>query len=212
MRLRPFFLMTVVLFGVVNWCYAQETTNETQSLSPGERLRRVEETLHSLQTRKEQPRHIDVMRSLQAELTGILARDSVFKSQVESNLELVNENLAYHDLMVANFYMSVGNGHRSRAAASRLQDITQRYPKFSKMDEVFFRLIVVSLAQEKKDLAIHYCWSLICNFPNSEYVKAAFDHLNELGVSSWEGCQEFELIQRSQQVPGVESVPARKPL
>lgn len=188
--------MTIVLFGVVNWCYAQEATSETQSLSPGERLRRVEETLYSLQTQKERL-HIDVIRRLQAELTGILSADSVFKSQVEANLELVNENLAYHDLMVAAFYMNTRNGH-FRGAASRLQNITQRYPKFSKMDEVFFRLIVVSLGQQQKDLAINYCWSLICNFPNSEYVKAAFDRLNNLGVSSWEGCQKFELIQRRQ--------------
>ena len=193
MRIRPFLLITVVLFGVVNWCNAQETASETQSLSPGERLRQVEETLYSLQTRKDQPQ-IAVVRRLQAELNGLLVTDSVFKSQVEANLELVNENLAYHDLMVAGFYMSTGNGHKSRAAASRLQNITQRYPKFSKMDEVFFRLIVVSLVQQQKDLAIHYCWSLICNFPNSEYVKAAFDHLNDLGVSSWEGCQKFKLV------------------
>jgi Outer membrane lipoprotein len=198
MRLRPFLLITVVLFGVVNLCNAQEATGETQSLSPGERLRRVEETLNSLQARNERP-NIDLMRSLQAELNGILATDSVFKSQVEADLEVVNENLAYHDLMVAAFYMTKGHhGHSFRGAASRLQNIAQRYPKFSKMDEVFFRLIVVSLRQEKKDLAIHYCWSLICNFPNSEYVNAAFDHLNDLGVSSWEGCQKFELIQRRQ--------------
>ena len=188
--------MTVVFFGVVNGCNAQEATSETQSLSPGLRLRRAEETLYSLQTRKERP-DIEVMRRLHAELNGILSTDSVFKSQVEADLELVNENLAYHDLMVAAFYMGTGHGS-FRGAASRLQNITQRYPKFSKMDEVFFRLIVVSLGQEKKDLAIHYSWSLICNFPNSEYVKAAFDHLNELGVSSWEGCQKFELIQRRQ--------------
>lgn len=189
MRIRRFLLMTIVLFGVVNWCYAQEATSETQSLSPGERLRRVEETLHSLQTRKERP-DLEVMRRLQTELNGLLVTDSVFKSQVEANLESVNENLAYHDLMVAAFYMNTRNGH-FRGAASRLQNITQRYPKFSKMDEVFFRLIVISLSQEKKDLAIHYCWSLICNYPNSEYVNAAFDHLNDLGVSSWEGCQKF---------------------
>lgn len=197
MRLRLFLLTTVILFGVVNLCDAQEATIEAQSLSPGERLRRVEETLHSLKTQQERPR-IDVMRRLQAELNGILLTDSVFKSQVEANLELVNENLAYHDLMIANFYMNIGNGHRSRGASSRLQYITQRYPKFSKLDEVFFRLIIVSLNQQKKDLAIHYSWSLICNFPNSEYVKAAFDHLNDLGVSSWEGCQKFELIQPRQ--------------
>lgn len=192
MKIRRLALMMVVLFSVANWCNAQETSSETQSLSPGERLRRVEETLQLLQTRKQRP-DVDVLRKLEAELKAILVTDSVFKSQIEADLEIVHESLAYHDLQVAAYFMSNTHGHSWRGAASRLQNITKRYPKFSKMDEVLFHLIDVSVGQEQKDLAVRYCWSLICNYPNSEYVKAAFDHLNRIGVNSWEGCQKFKL-------------------
>ena len=172
----------VLLLSAANYCVAQEST--------AERLRQVDETLQSLESRKD----IEVLRKAQRELNTILETDpsSIFKPQVEANLDLVNENLAYHDLLVAAFYMSRGHGHSLAGARSRLQNITQNYPKFSKMDEVLFRLSVVSIANEEPAEAARYCWKLICNYPNSEYVKAAFDRLNEIGVSSWEGCEKYK--------------------
>jgi outer membrane protein assembly factor BamD (BamD/ComL family) len=179
MRLFP---IMVLLLSAASYCAAQETA---------ERLRRVEETLQNLESRQ----RIEILRKAQRELKDIVETDpsSVFKPQVEANLDLVNENLAYHDLLVAAFYMNIGNGHRLVGARSRLEGIIQHYPKFSKMDEVLFRLSVVSINQEKEDEAARYCWRLICNYPISEYVRAAFDQLNRIGVSSWEGCQRYKL-------------------
>jgi len=183
MRTATRFLIVVLLLGAASYCAAQEST--------AERLRRVDETLQSLEYRKD----IEVLRKAQRELNSILETDtsSVFKPQIQANLDLVNENLAYHDLLVAAFYMNKGHGHSLVGARSRLQNIPQNYPKFSKMDEVLFRLSVVSIANEDPEEAARYCWKLICNYPNSEYAKPAFERLNEIGVSSWEGCQKYKL-------------------
>lgn len=191
MRIPTLFLISIFMLSVANYCKAQETTDGAQTLSTGERLRRVEEMLQLLRSRKALY-DIDVLKKAERELKGILETDSssVFKSQVEANLDIVNEGLAFHSLMVASFYMN--RSHSSLGARSRLRDITQLYPKFSKMDEVLYRLIVVSVAQEKEDEAVRYAWSLICNYANSDYVEAAFDRLNKIGVSSWEGCEKYK--------------------
>ena len=192
MRIPTLFLLMVLQLTVANYCEAQETTGETQILSTAERLRRVEETLQSSVSRKD----IEVMRKAQRELKSILETDSssAFRPQVETNLDIVNEYLAYHDLLVAAFYMNKEHGHSHTllGARSRLQGIIQNYPKFSKMDEVLFRLSVVSIANEVPDDAARYSWKLICNYPNSEYTRAAFDQLNTIGVSSWEGCEKYK--------------------
>jgi outer membrane protein assembly factor BamD (BamD/ComL family) len=170
---------------------AQETIDHTASLSTGERLRRVEELLEVPRTQKG-PDDTKLLLKVEADLKRMLETDpsSVFKSQIEADLDFVNEGLAHHDLVIASFYME--RGHGLRGASARLQHITQRYPKFSKMDEVLFRLIKVSMAYGQEEDAIRYCWSLICNYPNSEYVKQAFEQLNVMGVSSWEGCQKYK--------------------
>jgi len=180
--MRVFLIMVLVLIAA-NYCVAQE--------SSAERLRRVEESLQVKDFRKE----TDILRQAQRELKDILETDpsSLFRSQVEADLDRVNEKLAHHDLQIASFYMSASHGHSLLGARSRLQNITQNYPKFSKMDEVLFRLSVVSMASEDEKEAAHYSWTLICNFPNSEYVRPAFEKLNQIGVSSWEGCQKYKL-------------------
>lgn len=189
--MRTLLLTTVVFFSVLTCSHAQITTAQMESSTPGEILKLVAETLQT------QPGNVSLLRKLETELKGILAADSstVFKSEVEAKLDLINENLAYHDLMIAAFYMD--QNRSLRGAASRLQNITQRYPKFSKMDEALFRLGVVSQRSEKNDQAVRYYWTLICNFPRSEYVNKSFNQLNRIGVSSWEGCKKFELSPRS---------------
>lgn len=196
MKIPTLLLTIIVLFSGANYCRAQEiidaaSTEVAPTLSTGERLRQIEEILQLIQSRK-LLREIDALRKAERELKGILETDpsSVFKSQVEANLDVVNERLAYHDLLVASFYMN--KGHGLRGARSRLESIIRSYPKFSKMDEVLFRLNVISVAEEKEAEAARHSWTLICNYPNSEYVHAAFEQLNKIGVSSWEGCEQYK--------------------
>jgi len=86
--------MVLVLIAA-NYCVAQE--------SSAERLRRVEESLQVKDFRKE----TDILRQAQRELKDILETDpsSLFRSQVEADLDRVNEKLAHHDLQIASFYM-----------------------------------------------------------------------------------------------------------
>jgi len=174
------FLIMVLVLSAASYCVAQEST--------AERLRRVEESLQVKDFRTE----INILRQAQRELKNILETDpsSLFRCQIEADLDRVNEKLGYHDLQVAAFYMA--KSHSLRGAQSRLQNIAQNYPKFSKMDEVLFRLSVVSTANKEEKEAAEYSWKLICNYPNSEYVRPAFEKLNQIGVSSWEGCQKYQ--------------------
>ena len=191
--MRPPILLSVIVIvlSVAHYCNAQETTGPTESRSTGERLRRVEELLQGLRSTRE-PNDINTLRRVEAELKTIIKTDplSIYKSQIEADLDFVNERIAHHDLLVAAFYMN--RGHGLRGASSRLRDITQHYPKFSKMDEVLFRLSIVSVTQEQEEDAIRYSWTLICNYPNSEYVPKSFDQLNSIGVKSWEGCHKYK--------------------
>ena len=192
MRPKSLLFLIVVFFSVAHYCSAQETIDQTESMSTGERVRRVEEQIEVLRTRKNLA-DIDVLRKLESELKKMLETDpsSVFKTQIEGDLDFVNEQLGYHELLVASYYIS--RGHGLRAASMRLRSVTERYPRFSKMDEVLFRLIHVSIVNKEEEDAVRYCWSLICNYPNSEYVKQAFEQLNLIGVRSWEGCQKYKL-------------------
>ena len=172
-------------------CCGQDSSGSEQVLSTGERLIRAEEILNGLRS-KRGPTDIDLVRRAEKELKSILEADpqTVFRSQVEADLDIVNESLAYHDLLVAAFYMS--RPHSLRDARSRLANITELFPKFSKMDEVLLRMSLIAVAEDHPDEASRTFWKLICTYPNSEYVPEAFKQLNQIGVSSWEGCQQYK--------------------
>ena len=182
--------ISVLLFLTVISCNAQESL-DSAPLSVGDRLLKVEETLKNLQP---QAAPIELLRRIEKELKSILEAEphTMFRSQVESDLDVVNERVARHDLSVAAFYMSNTHGHRFRGAEARLTQIVQNCPKFSRMDEVLFRLGLVMVVQEKPDEASQIFWRLICRYPTSGYVNAAFNRLYETGVSSWLGCEQFK--------------------
>jgi hypothetical protein len=182
-----------LVFVLVTGCQGQQSSESQQTMSSGERLLKVEETLNELRSHP-QPSNIEILRKLETELKSILDSDSqtIFGSQLEADLDVVNEGLAYHDLLVAQFYMSKAGGHGLRGAEARLARIVQSYPKFSKMDEVLFRLAFAKLAVERTDEGASLLWKLICRYPDSQYVKAAFARLYEIGINSWQGCDQFK--------------------
>src|SRR5258705_7862086 len=107
MRLAKPSSTAIVLFVLATCCNAQDSSDGAQTLSIGDKLIRVEETLKGLQSQAE-PKNINTLRKVEIELKSILQSDprTVFRSQVEADLDVVNESLAYHDLLVARFYMS----------------------------------------------------------------------------------------------------------
>jgi outer membrane protein assembly factor BamD len=111
------------------------------------------------------------------------------------HLREVQEELAEGDFRIASFYKLRQN---NRAAAGRLQDIADRYPLFSKSDQVLFMLGGIAesaptgnLTGKDKDAfiaqrtstAAHYFSNLVQYYPLSNLVPNAKDHLTKLGAA-----------------------------
>ena len=87
----------------------------------------------------------------------------------------MQEELAETSLQIAKFYLSKSyEGRGGRAGAhSRLQTIVERYPKFTKLDEVLSLLGRLNIDEERLDDAITIYKRIIKDFPNSQYAGEA---------------------------------------
>jgi outer membrane protein assembly factor BamD len=105
---------------------------------------------------------------------------------VQDRLKEVQENLAMHNLGVARFYYDArynkGRGTGLKGAQSRLKEIVEKYPNFSYMDEVLFRLGTTYQLEEEPDEAAKYYQNLLRDYPNSEYADKARDQLAIIGA------------------------------
>ena len=108
------------------------------------------------------------------------------KPEVEARLREVQENLAMHNLGVARFYYDArydkGRGTGLKGAQSRLKEIVEKYPNFSYMDEVLFRLATTYQLEEEPDEAAKYYQDILRNYPNSEFADKARDQLAIIGA------------------------------
>ena len=124
-------------------------------------------------------------------LKGILQRnpESVYRLQILEDMKLMEELLGQHQLVIAVFYMekSHAGAVRWKAAESRLLQIVNEYPAFSKMDEVLLRLGDIAARDKRVDDASRYLWTAVCNYPESKLSETVFSKLNQLG-SSFAGC------------------------
>jgi outer membrane protein assembly factor BamD len=111
---------------------------------------------------------------------------SGLRPDVEDRLREVQENLAMHNLGVARFYYDArynkGRGTGLKGAQSRLKEIVEKYPNFSYMDEVLFRLATTYQLEEEPDEAAKYYQDLLKNYPNSEFADKARDQLAIIGA------------------------------
>ncbi|HEV3219697.1 MAG TPA: outer membrane protein assembly factor BamD [Candidatus Acidoferrales bacterium] len=120
--------------------------------------------------------------------------DSELAPVAEQHLREVQEVEAEGDFRIASFYMMRQN---YRAALGRLVDISNRYPLFSKSDEVLFMLATVSekassgnlqgkdkeaFQAAKAKLAVGYYSAIVTNYPLSHLVPSAKQHLTALGA------------------------------
>ncbi|PWT82093.1 MAG: hypothetical protein C5B44_02725 [Acidobacteria bacterium] len=108
------------------------------------------------------------------------------KPQVEARMREVQENLAMHNLGVARFYYDArynkGRGTGLKGAQSRLKEIVEKYPNFSYMDEVLFRLATTYQLEEEPDEAAKYYQDILRNYPNSDYADKAREQLAIIGA------------------------------
>ena len=130
----------------------------------------------------------DVTRARKAEqrLKAILQQfpKTALRTDVETRLYQVQENLGLHALQVARFYQDKferGNGGL-KGAQSRLGEIIQKYPNFSYMDEVLFRQGWLYIQEEEPDEAAKYFTQIVRDYPNGDYVEKAKEELTKIGA------------------------------
>lgn len=104
---------------------------------------------------------------------------------VEDHMREVQENLAMHNFQVATFYYDSRYAHQKgglKGSQSRLKEIVDKYPNFSYMDEVLFRLATTYQQEEEPDEAAKYYQRIMRDYPNSDFIEKARDQLNIIGA------------------------------
>ena len=110
---------------------------------------------------------------------------SKLRPYVQERLNEVQENLAMHNLQIGNFYYKVKYETKKgglKGAQSRFKEIVEKYPNFSYMDEVLFRLATTYQQEEEPDEAAKYYQQLLRDHPNSEFGEKARDQLSIIGA------------------------------
>ncbi len=97
---------------------------------------------------------------------------------VKQYLDEVRERLALSNLGVGDFYAGKGN---YLGASSRYREITEKYPRFSRMDEVDFKYAQSLLKTENTDEAVKFLDRVVVGFPFSKYSSDAKAQLEKLG-------------------------------
>jgi len=106
-------------------------------------------------------------------------RNSPLLPKIQSDLALVQQNLALHELDIARFY--IDNRQAYKSGESRLRDIVNNYPFFSYYDESLYRLGVSLVEQEQPEEAAEYFTRLVRDYSKSEYAGKGKEYLEKLG-------------------------------
>lgn len=109
--------------------------------------------------------------------------NSMIRNRFEERLQEVQENLAMHDLGVGNFYYGRYKNQNGglKGAQSRYREIVQKYPKFSRMDEVLFKLADTYVQEEEPDEAAKYLQRVVRDYPNCDFAERAKEQLTVIG-------------------------------
>lgn len=131
----------------------------------------------------------DVSRARKAEqrLKVLLQQypDTPLRADAELRLTEVQENLAMHNLKVADFYLKARYEQQKgglKGVQSRLREILEKWPNFSYMDKVLFNLAYTYQQEEEPDEAAKYYQQIVQHHPNSEYAEKAVEQLNIIGA------------------------------
>ncbi|MBK9527209.1 MAG: tetratricopeptide repeat protein [Acidobacteria bacterium] len=88
--------------------------------------------------------------------------------------------------MIANYYYTLSVDQKKgglKGSQSRFREIIDKYPNFSFMDEVLYKLAVTYLVEEETDQAARYFQQIVSDYPNSEYVKKSIEQLELIGAT-----------------------------
>jgi outer membrane protein assembly factor BamD len=110
---------------------------------------------------------------------------SSLRPEVEVRLREVQENLADHDKGVGDQYFNKFYQHRAnnlKGAQSRYREVFEKYPNYSGMAELLFRLGTTYMEEEEPDEATKYFNELVRKHPNSDYTDKAKEKLAAIGA------------------------------
>ncbi|HEX8069983.1 MAG TPA: outer membrane protein assembly factor BamD [Pyrinomonadaceae bacterium] len=103
----------------------------------------------------------------------------------EIRLQEVQENLAMHNYQVGNFYLDRYNRQLApnpKGAQSRYREIVEKYPNFSLMADVLYKLGTTYMQEEEPDEAAKAFQQLLRTHPNSEFAEKAKAQLEAIGA------------------------------
>lgn len=124
--------------------------------------------------------------SLKALMQKEQCRESALFAPAELRLREVQDNLGLHNLLVANYYYTLSVNQKKgglKGSQSRYREIIDKYPNFSFMDEVLYKLAVTYLVEEETDQAARYFQRIVSDYPNSEYVEKSKEQLTLIGAT-----------------------------
>ena len=101
------------------------------------------------------------------------------KADVEKLMNEVDEILALHELKVARFYFDIRES--AVAAQMRTEEILNKYPNFTLLDEALFMHARAMEVQEDTETASRDLARIVTSFPHSEYLERAKETLKKWG-------------------------------
>jgi outer membrane protein assembly factor BamD len=111
--------------------------------------------------------------------------NSSLRPDIETRLREVQENLADHDKNIGDQYFNKYYNHHAnnlKGAQSRYLEVTQKYPFYSRMAEVLFRLGTTYMEEEEPDEATKYFQQLVRKHPSCDYAEKAKEKLAAIGA------------------------------
>jgi outer membrane protein assembly factor BamD len=112
--------------------------------------------------------------------------NTILKPETQERLRQVQDNLGLHNLLIANYYYTLSVDQKKgglKGSQSRFREILDKYPDFSFLDEVLYKIAVTYLVEEETDEAARYFQRLVADFPNSEYVDRSKEQLKLIGAT-----------------------------
>lgn len=127
-------------------------------------------------------------RKAEQKLKALLQQypNSNLRKDAEARLNEVQDNLGLHNLYIANYYYKLSVDQKKgglKGAQSRYNEILEKYPNFSFMDEALYKLAVTYLVEEETDQAAKFFQRLVRDYPNSVWVPKSKEQLQLIGAA-----------------------------
>jgi len=101
--------------------------------------------------------------------------DTDRKDEIQARLKETQEYLAMHELKVARFYYDLRKS--PQATQMRTEEILNKYPTFSHMDEALYYHAMSMATQEDTETASQDLTRLLKEYPHSDFANKAKQHL-----------------------------------